>query len=79
MLIGGSFGDCVCPLSCSDLGYAACSLWQGKKWLFLHFFWAFWLLNQPAKAGKKINLSFDHGNVLIHLEAVSRGFFYHFI
>lgn len=31
VLVAGSFGGCGCPLPCSDLGYAACSLWQGKK------------------------------------------------
>lgn len=53
VLVAGSFGGCVCPLPCSDLGRAACSLWQEKKWHFPPFFWAFWLLHQPAKAGKK--------------------------
>lgn len=62
----------MCPLVLTlAMLLAACG--RKKKRHFLHFFWAFWVVYQPAKTGKK-NLYFDQGNVLIHLEAVSRVF-----
>lgn len=74
VLVAGSCGGSVCPLPCSDLGCAACSLWQEKKNGIFSLFLGFLAPAPACESRKNKNLHFDHGNVLIHLEAVSRVF-----